>query len=250
MIAHAPEITAAPHTHAAVTLDNVSFAYPDGRRALHEITLSIAPGEKVALVGPNGAGKSTLLLHLNGVLGALDGRVQVAGTAVHKATLPQVRALVGLVFQDPDDQLFSPTVFDDVAFGPLHMGLPEPEVYERVGWALEQVGMSGFEERMPHHMSLGQRKRVAVATVLSMHPAALALDEPSAGLDPRARRGLIELLQSLPQTMLVSTHDMRMVAEVFPRTIVLAEGRIAHDAPTDAILSDTELLEAYGLETP
>lgn len=250
MTAQALEIVVQPQAYQAVKLDRVSFAYPDGRKALHEIDLSIAPGEKIALVGPNGAGKSTLLLHLNGVLGALDGRVSVAGVAVQRATLPQVRALVGLVFQDPDDQLFSPTVFDDVAFGPLHMGLPELEVRERVSRALEQVGMSGFEQRMPHHMSLGQRKRVAVATVLSMHPAVLALDEPSAGLDPRARRGLIEMLQSLTQTMLVSTHDMRMVAEVFPRTIVLAEGRIAHDAATDAILSDTALLEAYGLEMP
>lgn len=250
MVAHAREISAVSPAQTAIQLDSVSFAYPDGRQALRDIQLVIAPGEKVALVGPNGAGKSTLLLHLNGVLGALDGRVGVAGVAVQRATLPQVRALVGLVFQDPDDQLFSPTVFDDVAFGPLHMGLPEAEVCERVKAALAQVGMSGFEQRMPHHMSLGQRKRVAVATVLSMHPAVLALDEPSAGLDPRARRGLIQLLQELPQTMLVSTHDMRMVAEVFPRTIVLADGCIAHDAPTDALLNDAALLEEYGLERP
>jgi cobalt/nickel transport system ATP-binding protein len=234
----------------AVALNQVSFAYPDGRVALRDVTLKINAGEKVALVGPNGAGKSTLLLHLNGVLGALDGSVRIANIAVRRETLRKVRALVGLVFQDPDDQLFSPTVFDDVAFGPLHMGLPEAEVRARVAWSLEQVGMQGFEDRMPHHMSLGQRKRVAVATVLSMEPALLALDEPSAGLDPRARRGLVDLLQSLSQTLLVSTHDMRLVAEVFPRTIVLADGRIAHDAPTDAILQDRELLEEYGLEMP
>lgn len=234
----------------AVQLQNVTFAYPDGQQALHKICLSIQAGEKVALVGPNGAGKSTLLLHFNGVLGALDGSASIADTPVTRDTLRKIRALVGLVFQDPDDQLFSPTVFDDVAFGPLHMGLPEADVRERVGRALAQVGMSGFEHRMPHHMSLGQRKRVAIATVLSMDPAVLAMDEPSAGLDPRARRGLIELLHALPQTMLVSTHDMRMVAEVFPRTVVLAEGCIAHDAPTDDLLRDRVLLERYGLEAP
>ncbi len=236
------------HTTPAIMLDRLSFAYPDRRVALHEVDLRVDAGEKVALVGPNGAGKSTLLLHLNGVLGALDGRVSIAGTAVKRETLPQVRALVGLVFQDPDDQLFSPTVFDDVAFGPLHMNLPEAEVRERVAWALTQVGMADFGDRMPHHMSLGQRKRVAVATVLSMRPAVLALDEPSAGLDPRARRGLIELLHALPQTMVVSTHDMRLVAEVFPRVVVLAEGRIVHDGPSVDALQNSALLERYGLE--
>jgi len=240
-------VTAQRNT-AAVVLDRVSFAYPDGREALRAVELSIAAGEKVALVGPNGAGKSTLLLHLNGILGALDGRVRIAGTVVQRDTLRRVRALVGLVFQDPDDQLFSPTVFDDVAFGPLHMGLPEAEVRRRVASALAQVGMQGFEERMPHRMSLGQRKRVALATVLSMEPAVLALDEPSAGLDPRARRGLVTLLQALPQTMVVSTHDMQLVAEVFPRTIVLSEGEIVHDAATQDVLRDAALLERYGLE--
>lgn len=250
MLALAPESISAPTTTPAIDLHNVSFAYPDGRKALHNIALAIAPGEKVALVGPNGAGKSTLLLHLNGVLGALDGAIQIAGTPVTRHTLPQVRALVGLVFQDPDDQLFSPTVFDDVAFGPLHMNLPEAEVRARVTQALAQVGMGGFEDRMPHHMSVGQRKRVAVATVLSMQPAVLAMDEPSAGLDPRARRGLVDLLNDLPQTMLVSTHDMRMVAEVFPRMLILEEGCVAHDGPTDDLLRDVALLERYGLERP
>ncbi len=235
---------------SVVVLDRVSFAYPDGQVALREVDLNIGAGEKVALVGPNGAGKSTLMLHLNGVLGALDGRVNIAGTLVKRETLPKVRAQVGLVFQDPDDQLFSPTVFDDVAFGPLHMNLPEAEVRERVSVALAQVGMSGFEERMPHHMSLGQRKRVSVATVLSMRPAVLALDEPSAGLDPRARRGLIDLLLSLPQTMLVSTHDMRLVAEVFPRLVILASGTIVYDGATVDALKDAALLEQHGLESP
>ncbi|CAA9258568.1 MAG: ATPase component NikO of energizing module of nickel ECF transporter [uncultured Chloroflexia bacterium] len=231
-----------------ICLNRVSYRYPDGNLALRELDLRIKRGEKVALVGPNGAGKSTLLLHLNGVLGALDGSVRVGDLDVRRETLPQVRALVGLVFQDPDDQLFSPTVFDDVAFGPLHMGLPEAQVRQRVQWALEQVGMQGFDDRMPHHMSVGQRKRVSIATVLSMEPAILALDEPSAGLDPRARRSLIQLLAALPQTLLVSTHDMPMVAEVFERTIVLCDGVVVHDGPTTQILNDRALLQQYGLE--
>jgi cobalt/nickel transport system ATP-binding protein len=157
---------------------------------------------------------------------------------------------VGIVFQDPDDQLFSPTVFDDVAFGPLHMGIPEAEIHARVERALASVGMAGFERRLPHHLSLGQRKRVAIATVLSMDPSVLVLDEPSAGLDPRGRRELIRLLLTLPQTMLVSTHDMRLVAEVFPRVVVMDDGRVVADGPTDEVLADDALLEAHGLERP
>ena len=231
-------------------LSKLCYTYPDGTEALRSVDLQIAAGEKVALVGPNGAGKSTLLLHLNGVLRAGSGNVFVVDEPIDDKTIRRIRAQVGMVFQDPDDQLFSPTVFDDVAFGPLHMGLAEDEVRTRVERALEQVGMVGFEGRMPHHMSLGQRKRIAIATVLSMDPALLALDEPSAGLDPRARRGLINLLQELPQAMIVSTHDMRMVADVFPRTVVLAAGQIAFDGPSAEILNDGPLLDRYGLERP
>jgi cobalt/nickel transport system ATP-binding protein len=238
---------AAPPTLA---VRDLRYSYPDGTVALRGLSLTLAPGEKVALVGPNGAGKSTLLLHLNGVLRAPDHTVQIDGQPITDATIRQVRARVGMVFQDPDDQLFSPTVFDDVAFGPLHMGLDEGEVRRRVTLALAQVDMAGFERRMPHHMSLGQRKRVAIATVLSMDPALLALDEPSAGLDPRARRGLLGLLASLPQAMLVSTHDMRMVAEIFPRMVLLCEGQIAYDGPAEPFLSDEAMLEQYGLERP
>lgn len=226
------------------------YSYPDGTAALRGVSLGVAHGEKVALVGPNGAGKSTLLLHLNGVLRSAGGAVLIDGEPLSDASVRRVRARVGMVFQDPDDQLFSPTVFDDVAFGPLHMGLAEAEVRARVVRALDQVGMAGFEKRMPHHLSLGQRKRIAVATVLSMAPALLALDEPSAGLDPRARRGLIELLQALPQAMLVSTHDMRLVAEVFPRTVVLHQGELAFDGSSAHLLADNTLLERYGLEQP
>ncbi len=231
-------------------LRHVHFRYPDGFEALRGVDLRIEAGEKVALVGPNGAGKSTLMLQLNGTLRPSSGEVHVAGVGVEKATLRRIRAEVGLVFQDPDDQLFSPTVFDDVAFGPLHMGLPADEVHRRVEVALAAVGMAAFAHRVPHRMSLGQRKRVAVATVLSMDPSILVFDEPSAGLDPRGRRELIGLLRSLDQTMLVSTHDMRLVAEVFPRTVVMDDGEVVADGPTDALLADTAMLDAHGLEAP
>jgi cobalt/nickel transport system ATP-binding protein len=233
-----------------IDLQHVHFRYPDGFEALRGVDLRVGTGEKVALVGPNGAGKSTLMLQLNGTLRPESGSVRVCGLEVGKETIRRVRAEVGLVFQDPDDQLFSPTVFDDVAFGPLHMGLPAAEVHRRVEAALAAVGMRGFDHRVPHRLSLGQRKRVAVATVLSMNPSILVFDEPSAGLDPRGRRELIGLLRSLDQTMLVSTHDMRLVAEVFPRTVVVDDGAIVADGPTATILSDEPLLERHGLEAP
>jgi cobalt transport protein ATP-binding subunit len=233
-----------------VELRHVHFRYPDGFEALRGVDLRIEAGEKVALVGPNGAGKSTLMLQLNGTLHPGTGEVHVAGLGVDKSTLRRVRSEVGLVFQDPDDQLFSPTVFDDVAFGPLHMGLPADEVHRRVERALAAVGMAAFAHRVPHRMSLGQRKRVALATVLSMDPSILVFDEPSAGLDPRGRRELIGLLRSLGQTMLVSTHDMRLVAEVFPRVVVMDDGSVVADGPTDMILADQALLERHGLEAP
>jgi len=233
-----------------VELEHVHYRYPDGFEAVNGVDLRIGAGEKVALVGPNGAGKSTLMLQLNGTLRPEHGSVRVSGMAVGKDTIRRVRSEVGLVFQDPDDQLFSPTVFDDVAFGPLHMGLPGDEVHRRVEGALAAVGMAAFAHRVPHRMSLGQRKRVALATVLSMDPSILVFDEPSAGLDPRGRRELIGLLRSLDQTLLVSTHDMRLVAEVFPRTVIVDGGTIVADGPTDRILADQALLEAHGLEAP
>lgn len=232
-----------------LVVENLSFHYPDGHPALKEVSLQIRWGEKVALVGPNGAGKSTLMLHLNGILGH-DSPVQVAGLPLTKTNLPVIRAKVGLVFQNPDDQLFSPTVFEDVAFGPLHMGLPEAEVRARVAHALEQVRMSQYAERLSHHLSVGEKKRIAIATVLAMDPEILVLDEPSAGLDPRARRSLITLLHELPLTMLVSTHDMLMVRELFPRMVVMDEGRVVADGPTEMLMDNVELLEAHGLERP
>ncbi len=234
--------------HHTIEVQALQFAYPDGHTALRGVDLSIAPGEKVALVGPNGAGKSTLMLHLNGLLQAGAGAVSVCGLSIRAETLGQVRAAVGLVFQDPDDQLFSPTVFEDVAFGPLHMGLAEAEVRARVERALAAVGMGAYAQRVSHHLSVGEKKRIAIATVLSMSPEILVLDEPSAGLDPRARRGLIRLLSELPQTMLVSTHDLRLVAEVFPRTVIMDQGRVVADGPTARLLGDPALLDAHGLE--
>jgi cobalt/nickel transport system ATP-binding protein len=233
--------------HHTIEVEKLSYSYPDGHVALRDASLTIAPGEKVALVGPNGAGKSTLMLHLNGILQG-QGSVRVCGLEVIKANLGKVRAAVGLVFQNPDDQLFSPTVFDDVAFGPIYQGLKKAEVEERVDRALEAVHMRDYAKRVSHHLSVGEKKRIAIATVLSMNPEILVLDEPSAGLDPRARRTLINQLRELPQTMLVSTHDLRLVHELFPRTVIMDDGRIVANGPTEQLLNDEALLNAHGLE--
>jgi cobalt/nickel transport system ATP-binding protein len=232
-----------------LSVENLHFQYPDGHVALQGISLKLCEGDKVALVGPNGAGKSTLMLHLNGIL-AGEGEVSIAGMRLDANNLPAIRAMVGLVFQSPDDQLFSPTVFEDVAFGPLHMGLPEEEVQARVDEALEMVRMSEYRNRLSHHLSMGEKKRIAIATVLSMRPQILVLDEPSAGLDPRARRGLINLLRDLPITMLVSSHDLLMVRELFPRMVIMDEGKICADGLTAKLMEDVALLGAHGLEKP
>jgi len=232
-----------------LSIESLSFTYPDGHQALRDINISMMSGEKVALVGPNGAGKSTLILHLNGILGG-NGSIRVAGMSVAAPFLPQIRAMVGLVFQNPDDQFFSPTVFEDVAFGPFHIGYQESDIRTRVEQALVKVGMEKYANCLSHHLSAGEKKRIVIATVLSMEPQILVLDEPSAGLDPRARRNLINLLRELPNTMLVSTHDMRMAAELFPRMIIIDQGRVVADGSTLLLLSDTSLLEAHGLEAP
>jgi len=235
--------------HHSIEIDQLSFSYPDGHPALRKVSLHIAPCEKVALVGPNGAGKSTLILHLNGILTG-QGSLRVAGLPVIKENLGRVRARVGLVFQNPDDPLFSPTVYEDVAFGPLYQGLPPAEVRARVEEALAVVNMSEYAPRVSHHLSVGEKKRIAIATVLSMKPEVLVLDEPTAGLDPRARRALIRLLNELEITMLVSTHDMLMVREIFPRTVIMDEGRIVADGATQVLMEDEALLTAHGLERP
>jgi cobalt transport protein ATP-binding subunit len=232
----------------AVEVARLSYRYPSGQQALRDVSFTLEDDEKVAIIGPNGAGKSTFLLHLNGIIETQSGSVRIFGLEAKGENFGAIRAQVGLVFQNPDDQLFSPRVFDDVAYGPLYMGLPETEVRERVREALAAVGMSGFEERRPHELSIGERKRIALATVLSMQPRLLALDEPSAGLDPRARRGLINLLSDLPQAMLVSTHDMHLVRDIFQRIVVMDGGEIVADGPTEKILADVALLEQHGLE--
>lgn len=222
------------------------FTYPDGREALRGVDLSVTAGEKVALVGPNGAGKSTLMLTLVGLLKG-KGTIRIFGEDLNDHNARHLRARVGLVFQDPDDQLFSPTVFDDVAFGPIYAGLPEAEVRQRVAGALRRVGLEGFEGRLSYHLSAGEKKRAAIATVLAMEPEVLLLDEPMAGLDPRARRRLIEVLQALPQTILVATHDLGLVEALLPHTVVMNGGRIVADGPTAALLADEEFLESHGL---
>lgn len=240
----------AKSVHHSIEIEHLSFSYPDGLLALKDITLTIRPGEKVALVGPNGAGKSTLILHLNGILKG-QGSVRVCGLDVAQAdNLGKIRAMVGLVFQSPDDQLFSPTVHDDVAFGPLYQGLPLDEVNQRVNEALNAVYMSNYIWRVSHHLSVGEKKRIAIASVLSMEPEVLVLDEPTSGLDPRARRSLINLLGELPLTMLASTHDMLLVRDLFPRMVIMDEGSIVADGSTETLLIDESLLKKHGLELP
>jgi cobalt/nickel transport system ATP-binding protein len=244
--------------HHSIEVEHLSFSYPDGRLALADVSLHVAPGEKVALVGPNGAGKSTLVLHLNGILPAPmpkawatgQGRVTVCGMEVGDKTLGRVRAVVGLVFQNPDDQLFSPTVYEDVAFGPLYQGLGSDDVEARVTSALSAVSMLAYARRISHHLSAGEKKRIAIATVLSMNPEVLVLDEPTSGLDPRARRSLIHLLRDLDMTMLVSSHDLAMVRELLPRMVIMDEGSIVADGPTQELMKDAKLLETHGLEKP
>jgi cobalt/nickel transport system ATP-binding protein len=232
-----------------LTIKDLSFHYPDGVKALNNISLSVASGEKVAFVGANGAGKSTLLLHLNGILGGV-GEVEVCSMRVNRENLNAIRAAVGLVFQDPDDQLFSPTVFEDVAFGPLYMGLSEEEVRTRAEMALELVGMKEMADRPPHNMSLGEKKRAAMATVLAMKPEILALDEPTSALDARSRRRIINILRDLPQTVVIATHDMALVSEVASRTVVLDQGELVADLVTEEVLKEKSFLEEHGLEIP
>lgn len=229
-----------------IEISQLSFNYPDGKLALNEISLKIMPGEKVALVGANGAGKSTLLLHLNGIFEG-RGQILIKGTEVKKENLGQIRALVGVVFQNPDDQLFSPTVFDDVAYGPIYQGLDKKSVQGKVDQALAAVHMTEFTDRNPYHLSGGEKKRIAIATVLSMNPEILVFDEPTAGLDPRARRELIELLNELPQTMIVATHDLGLVEQLSTRTVILNQGRIIADGLTVSILDNEELHKTNGL---
>jgi len=229
-----------------VRIDNLSFCYPDGRQALAGISLTIYQGGTVALIGPNGAGKSTLLLHLNGILRS-NGVVKVFGRTVDDKNLKWLRSKVGLVFQNPDDQLFSPTVFDDVAFGPINMGYSEAEVRESVTRALDGVGMTGYEQRSPHHLSIGEKKRIAIATVLAMNQEIMVIDEPTANLDPGSKWSLIDLIKGLPMTKIVASHDLELVQALCQRTIILDQGKVIVDGATEHILADIPLLAAHGL---
>jgi energy-coupling factor transporter ATP-binding protein EcfA2 len=238
---------------AAIELRDLHFRYGDGTDALRGVSFSIADGESVGLIGPNGAGKSTLLLHLNGLLPESfvgESSVFVGGSAVNAATLPEVRRKVGLLFQDANDQLFCPTVFEDVAFGPQQLGLGEAEVRERVTVALARAGIPGFERRAPHHLSVGEKRRVCLAGVLACDPTILVLDEPTGSLDPKGRRELKELLLRIPITKLIATHDLELVVELCPRVIVLDEGAVVAQGPTVELLSDEELMLRHSLERP
>ncbi len=237
-------------SHHIVEVRDLCFAYPDGTKALQGVSFRIEHGGSVALVGANGAGKSTLLLHLNGYLPTTQGEVRIGDAALTRETAVLVRRAVGMVFQDPDDQLFMPTVAEDVAFGPLNAGWPPDQVELRVATALDRVGMTHVRARPPYRLSAGEKRAVAIATVLAMEPDILVMDEPSSNLDPRARRRLIELLQSFTHTKIIATHDLEMVVEVCERVIVLDGGRVVADGPTCVILNDEPLLLAHGLERP
>ncbi len=235
---------------SSLHLAKVVYEYPDGHGALRGVDLTVPQGDRVALLGPNGAGKTTLVLHLNGVLTPTSGQVSVAGVPIGPESLRSVRQQVGIVFQDPDDQLFMPTVRADVEFGPANAGLRGPELAAVVDHALRQVGMLDLADRPPHHLSFGQRRRVAVATVLAMHPEVLVLDEPSSNLDPASRRELADILQSLTVTILMVTHDLPYALQLCPRSVLLSAGRVVADGRTADILADEELLHAHRLELP
>ena len=237
-------------SHHIVEARDLHFSYPDSTQVLKGVSFRITHGESVAIVGANGAGKSTLLLHLNGYLMASSGDLRVGDSPIVRENLKIVRRAVGMVFQDSDDQLFMPTVFDDVAFGPLNMGLPSNEVTRRVTEALETVGALHLEDRPPYKLSGGEKRAVAIATVLSMSPDILVMDEPTSNLDPRARRLLIELLKSFMHTKIIATHDLDMVMDLCERTLVIREGLIIADGPTADIMEDEELLATSSLEKP
>jgi cobalt/nickel transport system ATP-binding protein len=237
-------------TTYAVRITQLSYTYPDGVKALEKIDLDISCGERVAIVGPSGAGKSTLLLHLNGVLSG-NGTVKIMGADLQHSNIQEIRKQVGLLFQDPNDQLFCPTVYEDIAFGPLNLGSPSEEIQRRVDKALDDAGLSlSMRSRSSHHLSLGERRRVSLASVLAMNPAVLGMDEPTSNLDPRNRRHLIEVISGLKATLILATHDLELVLDVCPRTVLMDQGRIWADGETRKMLSNEQLMEAHGLEVP
>ena len=235
-----------------IAVEHLDFAYPDGRVALRDVTFRVARGETVGVIGPNGAGKSTLLLHLNGLIGLprRQGRIAINGLTVETPHLPEIRRRVGLLFQDPDDQLFSATVGEDVAFGPQQLGLAPDAVAGRVAQALAQVELVGFEARVPQHLSLGEKKRVCLAGVLACEPEVLVFDEPTANFDPRGRREFIALCRRLPATKLIASHDLEMIVALCDRVLVLDEGRLVAEGPARSVLGDEPLMVRHGLEKP
>lgn len=240
-------------SNLALNVENLAFAYPDGNQALFGVNLKLKRGERLALLGPNGAGKSTFVLHLNGIHPTLQGKIEVDGLLVdakNQETLKKIRSKVGIVFQDPDDQLFMPTVGEDVAFGPYNMGMRGDELQKRVDDSLDLVGMREFIDRPPHHLSFGQRRRVALATVLAMNPDFLVLDEPSSNLDPASRRELSEILKSLDISLIMVTHDLPYAFELCERSAILSAGVIVADGNTREILQNQELLMKNRLELP
>ncbi|NMC30445.1 MAG: ABC transporter ATP-binding protein [Pelolinea sp.] len=232
---------------AVIAVKDLHFAYADAAEILSGISFSIKAGEKVAIAGPNGAGKTTLLLNLTGLLPG-SGQVTVNGMRLEKKNFPAIRQSVGLVFQSPDDQLFSSRVFEDVAYGLIYQGMGKEEIALRTQQALEEVGMASFEQAVPYHLSLGQKKRVAIATVLSMRPAVILFDEPTMGLDARAKKQFLQIARTLSQTVLVATHDMRLAAALCSRLLILDEGHLVYDGPLQSALQDTALLERHGLD--
>jgi len=237
-------------THHTIDVEDLTFAYPDGTAALSGVSFHVSHGESIAIVGANGAGKSTLLMHLTGLLTPQAGSVRIGDVPVMRTTLPDIRRSVGMVFQDPDDQLFMPSVYEDVAFGPMNLGLPEDEVSTRVDDALGRVDALRLKDRPPHRLSGGEKRAVSIATVLAMCPNVLVMDEPSSDLDPKARRRLIEILASFEHTKIIATHDLDLAIDLCERTIVMRGGGIVADGPTRVLFGEDALLDDSGLERP
>lgn len=237
-------------SHHIVDLDGISYSYPDGTRALKDVSFRVTHGESVGIVGANGAGKSTILMHLNGYILPSSGTITIGDLELNKKTRQEIRKKVGMVFQNPDDQLFMPTVFDDVAFGPLNLGLTPEAVTERVVEALRTVGCLNLEAKPPHHLSGGQKSAVAIAAVIAMQPDILVMDEPASNLDPKSRRSLINMLKLFKHSKIIASHDLDLILDVCVRCIVIKNGEVAADGPSEAILSDRILLEDNNLELP
>ena len=234
----------------AISIRNLSYTFSDRTEALKNVSLDIMKGENVALVGANGAGKSTLLAHLNGIIKKQRGNIEIMGNCLTEKKLVEIRKRLGLVFQDPEDQLFMATVFDDIAFGPINMGVSRTEVGRRVRSALKKVGLENYEERCPHHLSFGEKKRIGVATALSMMPDILLLDEPTSNLDPLAKRNMIDMLKKIRGTKIIASHDIEMLLDICDRAVVLDRGEIVANGKAEDILCDVDLLRKHGLDAP